>query len=75
MKRYRLSFADSIKHQPEQPERTARKSGTGMDMDVYFQVWSSRAAMAKSIRMQQRGASSPTHWRAIVALSDGEGNL
>jgi hypothetical protein len=73
MKRYRLSFADSIKHQPEHPERTARKSGSNMDFDVTFQVWPNRESMARSIRMQQRGAHRSYHWRPCVPLSDGEG--
>jgi hypothetical protein len=29
--------------------------------------------MARSIRMQQRGAPRQDHWRACVALTDGEG--
>ena len=46
MKRYRLSFAESLKHVPEHPERTAKHSGSDMDMDVYYQVWPGRASMA-----------------------------
>lgn len=73
MKRYRLSFADSIAHKPEHPERTARKAGDGLDMDITYQVWPSRVSMARSIRMQQKGAPRAGHWRACVALIDGEG--
>lgn len=73
MKRYTVSFAASTEHKPDHPERTARKSGTGMNFDVTFQVWPSRVAMARSIRMQQKGAPHPTHWRACVKLADGEG--
>jgi hypothetical protein len=63
MRRYRLSFADSIKHQPEHPERTARRSGTGLDLDVHYQVWPSRAAMLKTVELQGRSAPHPTHWK------------
>jgi hypothetical protein len=42
MKRYRLSFRDSIDHVPAHPERTAKHAGVGMDMDVYYQEWPSR---------------------------------
>lgn len=54
MKRYALSFADSLSHVPEHPERTARKSGTGMNFDVQYQVWTNRPAMLKSIEIQDR---------------------
>lgn len=73
VKRYRLSFAAAASHVPEHADRTARKSGTGMDFDETFQVWPNRASMARTIRMQQRGMPSPQHWRACVALKDGEG--
>ena len=66
MKRYTMSFAAAIEHKPEHPERTARKSGTGMNFDVTFQVWPSRAAMLKSIDMQRRGEPRPDHWRPCV---------
>lgn len=61
MRTYVLSFADSIKHVPEHPERTARKS---LQWDVKYQVWTSRAAMLKTIEMQSRGAPRADHWRA-----------
>ena len=57
----------------EHPERTAYKMGGGMFPDYIFQVWPNRAAMAKSIRMQQKRATSPHDWHAVVKLSDGEG--
>lgn len=63
MKRYCMSFAASLEHKPEHPERTAKKSGTGMNMDVYYQVWNSRAAMLTTIELQQRGPTRSTHWR------------
>jgi hypothetical protein len=73
VKRYSLSFAESTAHKPASPERTARKSGNGLNFDVTFQVWPSRVAMARSIRMQQKGAPRSDHWRACVPLADGEG--
>lgn len=65
MKRYRLSFADSLKHVPEHPERTAAHPGHGLDMDVYYQVWPNRVAMLKTIDMQGRGPARSNHWRAV----------
>ena len=73
MKRYRLSFADSITHKPEHPDRTARKANDGLDMDITYQVWPNRASMARSVRMQQRGTPRASHWRPVVKLSDTEG--
>ena len=61
MKTYTLSFAASIEHKPEHPERTAMKS---LDWDVRYQVWTSRAAMLKTIEMQGKGAPKQSHWRA-----------
>ena len=65
-----MSFGASIGYKPPNPERTARKpAGWG----VTFQEWSNRKAMAKSIRMQERGMPSRHHWKAVVPLTDGEG--
>jgi len=61
LKTYVLSFADSIKHVPEHPERTAMKS---LSFDVQYQVWPSRVAMLKTIDMQSRRASHHLDWRA-----------
>jgi phosphopantetheinyl transferase len=61
LKTYILSFANSITHVPECPERTAMKS---LEWDVRYQVWTSRAAMLKTIDMQGRSAPRQDHWRA-----------
>jgi phosphopantetheinyl transferase len=61
MKTYILSFAETIKHVPEHPERTAMKS---LDWDVRYQVWTSRAAMLKTIEMQGKRAPHRSDWRA-----------
>ncbi len=60
MKQYSMSFADSINHVPEHPERTAQRS---FSWDVTFQVWPSRAAMLKTIEMQGRRAGRSDDWR------------
>jgi hypothetical protein len=57
----------------EHPERTAYRHGSGMNFDVYFQVWPNRASMAKSIRMQQRREPRQGDWKAVIPLKDGEG--
>jgi len=61
MKTYTLSFRDSIAHVPEHPERTARKP---LSWDVRYQVWTSRAAMLKTIEMQGKRAPRSDDWRA-----------
>lgn len=73
MKRYSMPFGRTIGHQHEHPERTASKSGAGLDGNVTFQVWSNREAMARSIRMQQRRESRYDDWRAVRPLTDTEG--
>lgn len=73
MKRYTMSFADSCTHKPVNPERTARKSGTGMSFDVTFQVWPNRASLARSIRMQERREHRTGDWKAVQALETTEG--
>lgn len=73
MKRYTMSFGQRINHQPEHPERTAYKSGSGLNFDITFQVWPNRASMAKTIRMQQQRESHHTDWRPWIPLTDAEG--
>jgi hypothetical protein len=73
MKRYTMSFGASIEHKPEHPERTARKNGKGLNLDVTFQVWPNRASMVKSIRMQERGELKQDNWKACVTLRETEG--
>lgn len=63
MKKYILSFADSLKHTPEYPERTAKRS---LSWDVEFQVWPNRAAMLKTIEMQSKRAPHRSDWKAVV---------
>lgn len=67
MKRYVLSFADSVNHVPEHPERTAKRSGKGMNFDVTWQVWPSREAMLKTVQMQQRREPRPDDWHPYKA--------
>lgn len=57
----------------EHPERSAYRSGLGAFADYTIQTWPNREAMARSIRMQQRGAPRSDHWRAVVELSTTEG--
>ena len=73
MKAYQLSIADSFRHVPEHPERTARREGTGLNLDVTYQVWTNRKAMAKTIRLQERRERHSMDWCACVNLTDGEG--
>lgn len=66
MKTAKMSFAASLTHKPSNPERTASRSHTGLDMDVTFQEWPSRAAMLKTIEMQASGPHRSTHWRPCM---------
>ncbi len=73
MQKYSMPLGRTIGFTHESPDRTASKSGAGVFSDTIFQVWPSRAAMARSIRMQQSRASHPSDWRPLVKLTDGEG--
>lgn len=76
MKRYTLTAAQSFdKANIRHPQRSATKRATGnpMDFDVIVGEWTNRAAMARTIRMQERRERRPDDWRPVVALSDGEG--
>lgn len=74
VKTYTMSWAAAQEHKPEHPERTARRNaGTGLDFDVTFQVWPNRAAMARSIRMQEKRESRSSDWRVCVKLTETEG--
>lgn len=70
MKRYTMSFASACSHIPTHPERTARKNGTGMNFDVTFQVWPSKAAMLKTIEMQDKRESRQGDWKACAIPPD-----
>lgn len=72
-KRYTLSFGQAIEHKPQHPERTARRSIGHLSGNVQYQVWSNREAMARSIRMQERGPYSPDHWKPVIPLHTTEG--
>jgi hypothetical protein len=72
MRQYSMSFAAAMEHTPEHPERTARRSATGLNFDITFQIWTNRAAMARSIRMQERGAPV-ADWKPIIPLRETEG--
>lgn len=55
------------------PERWAYKSGPGAFADYTLQQWPNRASMARTIRMQERGAPRADRWRAVVKLETAEG--
>jgi len=73
MKTYSMSFAAACSHTPQFPERTAKRSGRGLNFDVIFKVWPARGPMARSIRMQQKRETRSDDWRPCVALKDCEG--
>lgn len=55
------------------PERSAYRAGVGAFSDYTVQTWSSREAMARSIRMQERGAPRPGRWKPVLPLATNEG--
>lgn len=73
MKTYTLTFAQSVGFTHPHPERTARQAHGGFNLDFTFKVWPSRAALAKSIRMQQMREAHFNDWQPIIPLSAGEG--
>lgn len=64
MKRYAMSFAASLEHKPEHPERTAKRQL--QNWDVEFGVWTNRAALLKTIEMQEKREHRNDDWRLIV---------
>lgn len=61
MKLYTLSFADSLSHVPEHPERTAVRQG---DFTVTYREWPNALAMHKTIAMQSKCAAHRSDWQA-----------
>lgn len=61
---YTLSFADSVKHVPEHPERTANRS---ISWDVSYRVFKTRDAMLSLLQKQGKRASHYTDWKAVQA--------
>jgi hypothetical protein len=72
---YTLSVGQSIGYPHPHPERTAyRNATTSPFSDLEFRIWNARGVMARSIRMQERGAPATSRkWHPLVKLSDGEG--
>lgn len=64
MKTYRMSFAASLSHKPEYPERTAKRPSG--DHDVEFGVWTNRPAMLKTIELQGMSAPKARNWKAVI---------
>lgn len=55
-------------------DRAAVRFGSGLNFDATIQFWPSRAAMAKTVRMQQKRAPHFTDWKPVVELQPGEGH-
>jgi hypothetical protein len=66
-----LGRMNELKH--DHPERTAYRHGSGMFADIIFQIWPNRQSMARSIRMQEKSEPKQTNWKAVRALTPGEG--
>lgn len=73
MKTYTLNLGQSIGYKHPAPDRTAcHRAADGWD--TFYQVWSNRKAMARSVRMQQKREPNFRDWRPLVALGDAEGH-
>ena len=74
MQRYTLTAAQAAEHQPDHPERTARRPAAGfLNFDVVFQVWPNRPSLARSVRMQERREHRRDDWHPCVKLRETEG--
>lgn len=74
MTKYTLSLGASIGYQHPHADRTAVRNATSSPFsDLLYQVWPSRKAMARTIRMQQQRAPQSRDWRPLIKLADGEG--
>jgi len=77
MKKYSLSFGQSLKYDHPHPERTAQKEMSVEQGHIVgktmYQIWPNRASMAKTIRMQEQRAHKWDDWKAVVPLRDSEG--
>ncbi len=74
MKSVTMPLGRSLEYVPRNPERTARRSLPGIFGEIEFKEWTNRPAMARSIRMQEKGESGACgKWKACVPLSPGEG--
>lgn len=73
MKTYTLTFGQSISYVHPHPDRTTRRAHGGMNFDLTFKIWPSRAMMARAIRKQQMREGHFDDWQPLVSLSPGEG--
>lgn len=73
MRHYILSVGQALDYKHDAPERTAYRSGTGMNFDRYYQVWPNRISMVKTIRLQQRGERNLSWWTPVIPLRETEG--
>lgn len=76
MKTYTMSGSQATSHQPEHPERTARRNAgrsSDMNFDVIFQVWPNRQKMVKAIRLQEQREPQFQDWKSVILLTPGEG--
>jgi len=65
METYTLSFAAAQTHTPRHPDRTARRENSGLNFDVTFKEFPSRAAMLKTIQLQDQREKHHTDWKAV----------
>ena len=65
MKHITMSFAAAREYKPVHPERTARRNCAGiMNFDVTFVEFPNRAAMLKTIELQEKREHRQTDYKA-----------
>jgi len=62
MKTYTLSMADSMKHTPKHPERTARRMKGAESFDFVYQVWPNRSSLIRAMQKQDKDGHNSYHW-------------
>ena len=73
MKTYSCPLGRRADYPHPAPDRTAYRASARLGVDDYYQVWPSRGAMARTIRLQQKRAPALSDWRPMVKLTDTEG--
>lgn len=74
MKTYSVAMGRRNEYPHPAPDRTAYRVSHILGVDDFYQVWSNRKAMARSIRMQQKaGIQGSRVWHPMIPLTDGEG--
>ena len=71
---YAISYRDSQWHIPQFPERTSKKNSPNIfEGWKIYRICSSRTAMVKAIRKQEKNEKIRCKYEACIPLKDNEG--